>query len=136
MLVCPHAAIRCVDDPPIRDRAQLTPLLDQVKDTFMAYAEPLLPSLDPCAFWAAPNTSTPHKPHVPGLPRPLVLSTTGDPATPYQAGVELAEDLNGALVTFHGNQHTVYLQGNPCVDAIGDQYLLDLTVPAQGAACY
>ena len=47
-----------------------------------------------------------------GLPPILVVSTTNDPATPYQAGVDLAKQLGGALLTFEGTQHTVVFQGN------------------------
>jgi hypothetical protein len=82
-----------------------------------------------------PNTSQPHQPDVPGLPKTLTISTTNDPATPYQAGVNLAKALKGALLTFEGTQHTVFLQGNECVDAAGTAYLIDGTTPADGARC-
>ena len=42
----------------------------------------------------------------------LVVSTTGDPATPYQAGVDLARQLGGRLLTFEGTQHTAALHGD------------------------
>ncbi len=48
-------------------------------------------------------------PDVPGLAKVLVISTTHDPATPYQPGVNLAKDLGGTLLTYEGTQHTVYL---------------------------
>ena len=41
-----------------------------------------------------------------------MVSTTNDPATPYQAGVDLARQLGGTLLTFEGTQHTVVFQGN------------------------
>jgi hypothetical protein len=88
-----------------------------------------------CAFWPVPPTSTPHSVTAPGLPPVLVVSTTGDPATPYQAGVDLAKQLGGALLTFNGTQHTVVFQGNACVDDYSAAYLVDLTLPAPGAAC-
>ncbi|MEV6912751.1 alpha/beta hydrolase [Amycolatopsis sp. NPDC051071] len=46
-----------------------------------------------------------------GLPKPLVISTTNAPATPYASGVNLARDLKGALLTYEGAQHTVFLDG-------------------------
>ena len=46
----------------------------------------------------------------------VVVSTTHDPATPYQAGVDLARQLGAALITFEGTQHTVVFNGNECVD--------------------
>jgi hypothetical protein len=64
-----------------------------------------------------------------------VVSTTNDPATPYQAGVDLAKQLGGSLLTFDGTQHTVVFQGNPCVDDIAARYLVDLAVPPPDAKC-
>jgi hypothetical protein len=91
--------------------------------------------LDTCAFWPVPPTSTPHKPSVTGLPPILVVSTTNDPATPYQAGVDLAKELGGALLTFEGTQHTVVFEDDKCVDGYATKYLIDLTLPPPGAKC-
>ncbi len=91
--------------------------------------------LDACAFWPVPNTSQPHQPSVQGLPPVLVVSTTGDPATPYQAGVDLAKALNGGMLTYEGTQHTAFLMGNKCVDDAGTKYLIDLQLPAEGTRC-
>ena len=77
----------------------------------------------------------PHQPHVDGLPPVVVVSTTGDPATPYQAGVDLAAALHGRLLTYEGTQHTAFLQGNPCVDGAGVRYLVDLSLPGDGSRC-
>jgi len=93
------------------------------------------PARDYCAFWPTPNTSAPHVPHTPGLPQVVVISVTGDPATPYQAGVNLAKYLNARLLTVQGTQHTVALQGNNCVDDMVNSYFTDLAVPPEGAQC-
>ena len=47
-----------------------------------------------------------------------MISTTNDPATPYQAGVDLARQLGGTLLTYEGTQHTVAFNGDACVDDI------------------
>jgi TAP-like protein len=65
----------------------------------------------------------------------MVISTTQDPATPYQAGVNLAHDLNARLLTFDSTQHTAFLQGNSCVDHAGITYLTSLKLPAEGSRC-
>ncbi|GEL21803.1 alpha/beta hydrolase [Pseudonocardia sulfidoxydans NBRC 16205] len=78
---------------------------------------------------------TPHLPKADGLPRTLVISTTGDPSTPYQAGVALAEALDARLLTFEGTQHTIALQGNTCVDTIVGNYLIDLSLPPADPRC-
>ncbi|MDT8909305.1 alpha/beta hydrolase [Amycolatopsis sp. PS_44_ISF1] len=130
-------AIRCVDDPRVTDPqkvleaqqkyVQVAPFLDDGRQASAAR--------DACAFWPVPNTSQPHEPNVDGLPKTLTISTTNDPATPYQAGVNLAKALKGSLLTFEGTQHTVFLQGNACVDKVGVAYLVNGTTPADGTRC-
>lgn len=131
-------SIRCVDDPAITDRSiaakqdseyrRVAPFLD---DGHGGAAAPL----ELCASWPVPNTSTPHRISIPGLPKTVVISTTEDPATPYQAGVDLAEQLNAALITFEGTRHTVSLSGVECVDDPVIAYLVDLKEPAQPLTC-
>ncbi len=71
-----------------------------------------------------------------GAPPILVVSTTGDPATPYENGVTVAERLaSGVLLTYEGEGHTITFQGSSCVDAIAVDYLVDLDAPDDGARC-
>jgi pimeloyl-ACP methyl ester carboxylesterase len=130
-------AIHCVDDARITDRAVLDEATRRYKEAapFLDDGRPAAAALDACAFWPVPNTSQPTVPRVQGLPPVLVISTTGDPATPYQAGVNLANALGGGLLTYEGTQHTVFLQGDACVDPAATTYLVDLTLPAEGTVC-
>ena len=82
-----------------------------------------------------PATGDQHEINVKALPPILVVSTTNDPATPYKAGVDLAQQLGGTLVTFEGTQHTVVFQGNTCIDDIAARYLVDVTVPPPNTRC-
>ncbi|PQM48098.1 Carboxylesterase B [Mycobacterium talmoniae] len=59
----------------------------------------------------------------------VVVSTTHDPATPYQAGVNLAAQLGAPLITFDGTQHTVVFNGDRCVDAAVVRYFVEGTSP-------
>jgi hypothetical protein len=59
----------------------------------------------------------------------VVVSTTRDPATPYQAGVDLARQLRAPLITFDGTQHTVVFDGNACVDDAVVRFFVDKVVP-------
>jgi pimeloyl-ACP methyl ester carboxylesterase len=133
-----QVAVNCVDDPPVTDRAKVVEEDRRTREVapFMNYGQFTgnAPLTD-CAFWPVPPTSKPHQISVTGLPPVLVVSTTNDPATPYQAGVELAKQLGGALLTFDGTQHTVVFQGNSCVDDIAADYLVNLKVPPPGAKC-
>ncbi|MET8764855.1 alpha/beta hydrolase [Lentzea sp. NPDC004782] len=129
-------AIRCVDEPPVKDRAELESnrrrLLEILGNDTVPTDET---ALGPCAFWPAPHTSEPHPPKVQGLPQVLVISTTGDPATPYQSGVDLSRALGARLLTYNGNQHTAFLAGIGCVDGVGTNYLVDLRLPETDAVC-
>jgi hypothetical protein len=65
----------------------------------------------------------------------LVIGTTGDPATPYEWAVELADALESAeLYTVESDGHTAFLTV-PCVEPVVADYLIDLTVPAPGGSC-
>jgi pimeloyl-ACP methyl ester carboxylesterase len=130
-------AVRCVDDPRVTDKNLVLEAQERYKQVapFLDDGHPASPALDACAFWPVPSTGSPHLPNVKGLPPTLVISTTGDPATPYQAGVNLAKALGGALVTYEATQHTAFLQGHACVDDAGVNYLVNLTAPPAGLRC-
>jgi len=131
-------AVNCVDKPHITDRAKVVDADRRSREVapFMSYGEFTgLAPLDRCAFWPVPATGDQHKINVKGLPPILVVSTTNDPATPYQAGVDLAAQLGGTLLTFDGTQHTVVFQGDTCVDDIAARYLVDVTVPPPNTRC-
>jgi pimeloyl-ACP methyl ester carboxylesterase len=133
-----RVAVNCMDKPHITDRAKVVEEDRRVREVapFMSYGEFTgLAPLDTCAFWPIPATGSQHEIKVNGLPPILVVSTTNDPATPYKAGVDLAEQLGGTLVTFEGTQHTVVFQGNTCVDDIAARYLVDVTVPPPDTRC-
>jgi TAP-like protein len=65
-----------------------------------------------------------------------VVSNTGDPATPYQMGVDVAHTLTkGVLLTWQGHGHTSYGRSNACVTDNVDSYLITGTPPAAGTVC-
>jgi pimeloyl-ACP methyl ester carboxylesterase len=133
-----RVAVNCVDKQPITDRAKVVEedRRTRLAAPFMSYGEFTgLAPLDTCAFWPVPATSNQHEIKVNGLPPILVVSTTNDPATPYKAGVDLAQQLGGSLVTFQGTQHTVVFQGNSCIDDIAARYLVNVTVPPPNTRC-
>lgn len=133
-----RVAVNCVDQPPVKDRAKVIEEDRRSREVapFLSYGKFTGDApLGTCAFWPVPPTTEPHVISVPDLPPPMVVSTTRDPATPYQAGVDLAKQLNGRLLTFNGTQHTVVFQGDDCVDAHATRYLLDGTPPPPDAKC-
>ena len=70
-----------------------------------------------------------------GEPPIVVIGTTGDPATPYSGAQPLAAALgSGVVVTHVGVGHTAAPYSD-CMGAIVADYLVDLTVPAEGTTC-
>jgi pimeloyl-ACP methyl ester carboxylesterase len=130
-------AIHCVDEPPLTDRdlAREADRRSRASAPFLDDGQQPSGALGVCAFWPVPPTSTPATPTQTGLPPVLVISTTGDPATPYEAGIALAETLGGRLLTNEGTQHTAFLQGIECVDDAAIAYLADGSLPAEGTRC-
>lgn len=130
-------AISCVNQKPVTDPAEVRELNEKSDQAapFRSTGRGVVSAKDPCGFWPVPPTSEPHTPNVQGLPPVVVVSVTGDPATPYQAGVDLAQQLKGALIKVNGEQHTASLQGNSCLDDKVVSYLVDLKSPDDGAEC-
>jgi pimeloyl-ACP methyl ester carboxylesterase len=90
-----------------------------------------------CALWPAPaQPLEPVPTDLEGLAPVLVVSTTNDPATPYENGVRVAEQIPGAvLVTNEGEGHTIVARGKRCIDDIATAYLVDLELPDAGTVC-
>lgn len=89
-----------------------------------------------CHDWPETAEFAPPKLAAVGAAPIVVIGTTRDPATPYAWAKELASTLtSGVLLTRDGDGHTGYHQGNKCIDAAVDAYLLDGTVPTDGKRC-
>ncbi|AZI59436.1 alpha/beta fold hydrolase [Nakamurella antarctica] len=127
-------AVRCVDDP-----VDTTPSMGAAYNAaapFQDSGDPVVELPSVCESWSAPVSLTPGIPATPGLAPVVVISTTGDPATPYESGVQLAKQLGGSLITVEGDRHTAFLSaGISCVDDAGTAYLVDLALPATGLTC-
>lgn len=66
----------------------------------------------------------------------LVLSTTGDPATPYEYGIWMTKALgNARLLSFDGPGHTAYATSSDCVDDAVEAYLRTGELPPEGTVC-
>lgn len=94
-------------------------------------------SRDACEFWPGqPSLGIPYAQGVKGLPDTLVISITGDPATPYEAGENLAKALGGTVLPVEGERHTVAQAGiSACVNDVFAAYLIDLKTPQAGQRC-
>ncbi|MGC5615459.1 alpha/beta hydrolase [Georgenia sp. Z1491] len=66
----------------------------------------------------------------------VVIGTTGDPATPYEWAVGLADQLDeGVLVSYEGEGHTAYGRSNDCVQGAVDEFFLEGTPPEDELSC-
>jgi pimeloyl-ACP methyl ester carboxylesterase len=126
--------INCTDSPPGPSEAEIRSAGARFRDRFPTLGVwgswPLLG----CSFWTARHTLTP--PKAPTAPPLVVVGTVHDPATPYAGAVSMARVLgNGSsLLTWEGSGHTAFTR-SPCVDALLDEYLLSLSLPADGTRC-
>jgi pimeloyl-ACP methyl ester carboxylesterase len=88
-----------------------------------------------CAMWPVEEDPLPAV-TAPEAPPIMVVSTTDDPVTPYEAGVRTAERLeSGVLLSHEGADHGVVGSGVACVDDAVARYLVDLEPPEDGTTC-
>lgn len=87
-----------------------------------------------CTFY--PETSDPRVDITGAGAGPIVVcGATGDAATPLASTRAMASALeDGRLIVIEADQHTCY-GASQCADEIIDDYLLDLTVPAEETEC-
>lgn len=133
-----HRAVLCLEEVRVTDRAVAADIDHRSRAAAPAFDDGLINAEAPlgtCAFWPVPPTAQPHVPTPVGLPELVVVAVTGDPATPYAGGVNLAKALGAALITYEGTQHGAALEGIACVDEPVLKYLIDLTPPADGLRC-
>jgi len=126
-------AINCADDPSrpsadeVRRQAELSADASEYFGDFLRASTGCIgtpDAIDPIAIGPAD-----------GAAPILVIGTTGDPATPYEWSVEMAELLSsGVLYTVEAEGHTAFLSV-PCADAVVIDYLVDLELPDQGSSC-
>jgi pimeloyl-ACP methyl ester carboxylesterase len=135
-----NIAVRCMDWPRLTPEEQ-TAHAREVANVAPMFGIDLLTAgthHSECEAWPAPPTrDVPWLPaDLEGLPEALVVSLTGDPATPYPGGVSMARTLGASLLTVDGKQHGAYLLGgSACVDDAVNAYLLDLETPPADARC-
>ncbi|MEU7044488.1 alpha/beta hydrolase [Streptomyces varsoviensis] len=88
-----------------------------------------------CAYWpepTAPQVRVTGK----GLPPTLMINSLRDPATHYEGALAAHRGLRGSrLVTVEGGDHVQYMNHNPCVDAVVENYLFDGDLPAHDMTC-
>ena len=129
-------AINCLDYPVESDKAVLEDQAQQLREVAPYTARPDATGDLVCQNWPYPPKLNKGPVRGEGANPVLVLGTTGDPATPYNWSVSLAEQLeNAVLLTYVGEGHLAYGNGNPCINDPVDTYFLTGEMPAEGIRC-
>jgi pimeloyl-ACP methyl ester carboxylesterase len=128
-------AVSCLDSSwPDTSEQLLAAGADAARDA-PHFGQPIVNDYVRCALWPVESDPLPEV-TAPDAPPIVVVSTTGDPATPYEAGVRTAERLaTGVLLTHRGEGHGVVGTGVSCVDDAVATYLVDLEPPDDGTVC-
>ena len=130
-------AIYCVDYPVETDPAALAQYEIDLQAASPTTYRPSPPIGDvTCANWPFQYRGGEVQIDGAGAADVLIISTTGDPATPYEWGVALSEQLESAhLITYNGEGHTAYNGGVACIDNTVEGYFINGTVPDQDPNC-
>ncbi len=131
-----NVAINCADtdERPSYDDAER--LADDLGARYPVWGRFIGLGLASCTGWPTSTDPIPSTETVAGAPPILLVGTTGDPATPYEGAVALAEQLaSGVLLTYEGEGHTAYGGKNDCIDDAVNAYLIDLEPPAADTVC-
>ncbi|MFD8468246.1 alpha/beta hydrolase [Streptomyces cyaneofuscatus] len=128
-------AVNCLDVPHPRSLSPYWDALAPADQAAGVYGTAGVTAELTCRDWPSGGRS-PHRVDAEGVPPVLVVGTTGDPATPYEESVSLAEQFpQGMLLTYEGLGHTAYGRGGACVTAKVDAYLVKRERVRPGATC-
>jgi pimeloyl-ACP methyl ester carboxylesterase len=130
-------AIQCLDYEVETDPAVIIEQNNELAKAAPTFNRPSDVGDELCANWPVPYVGTgPHAASGAGADPVLVISTTGDPATPYEWGVSLSKQLQSArLISYEGEGHTAYNKGSSCVDAAVEDYFVKGIVPDGQVDC-
>ncbi len=132
-----YFAVSCLDSSWPKDPEVVFDIAKLVGARYPRTGEALVNDYVRCALWPGkPQPLLPVDATIKGLPPVVVISTTGDPATPYESGLKVAKQIpTGVFVTNKGEGHTIFAQGKPCIDDAVTKYLVELKPPANGLVC-
>ncbi|MGW7398723.1 alpha/beta hydrolase [Streptomyces cyaneofuscatus] len=128
-------AVNCLDVPHPRSLRPYWDALAPADQAAGVYGTAGVTAELTCRDWPS-GGRRPQRVDADGVPPVLVVGTTGDPATPYEESVSLAEQFpQGMLLTYEGLGHTAYGRGDACVTAKVDAYLVKGERVRPGATC-
>lgn len=129
-------AVSCLDRPFLGDKAKVQQLAKEWAVSAPTFGVGQAWALLTCADWPAKSADQPVAITANLAPPMLIVSTKYDPATPYQWGQRVADQLgNARLITWDNHHHTGYTNGSECIDAAVDTFWLSGQLPAAGVVC-
>lgn len=129
-------AVTCLDYPMTADPDVLAEQAEALEASSAVFGEYLSYGALACKNWAYEPVLEPAPASAPDAPPMVVIGTTGDPATPYEWSLALADQLESAVhVTWEGQGHTAYGRSGECIETLVDDFLIDGTVPDDGVRC-
>ncbi len=130
-----YAAVVCTDSVPPSGAEAYRAFADRARQVAPRFGGAVANELAPCATWPVAPTGSPLAIVASGAPPIVVIGNTGDPATPLENAVAVADSLeSGVLLTVDTDGHTAY-GSNLCATDLVDDYLIDLVVPEEGTVC-
>jgi pimeloyl-ACP methyl ester carboxylesterase len=130
-----YFAVNCLDFEWPESPGELLASGAAAADAAPRFGEPIVNDYVRCAMWPVDENPLPAV-TAPRGPPIVVVSTTNDPVTPYEAGVRTAERLEtGVLLSYEGEGHGVVGSGVSCVDDAVARYLVDQEPPEDGTTC-
>ena len=129
-------AVNCLDRPFTGTPSDIERDLPRFRSASPLFGEFIAWSLLPCTYWPEQPERGPGPVTAAGAAPIVVIGTTRDPATPYAWAKVLAGQLeNGIFVSHDGDGHTVYGDGNRCIDRLVEDYLINGEAPRDGVEC-
>ncbi|NMM93097.1 alpha/beta hydrolase [Bifidobacterium oedipodis] len=132
-----NVAVNCLDDPQPSDMGEQEKIARELNEKSPTFGRYMAYGNVTCEALAQDRSGIEQLDYsAPSAAPILVVGTTGDPATPYQNAVNLADLLeSGMLLTDEGETHTAYTYTNSCVASIVDDYLIYGTPIEDGVSC-
>lgn len=130
-------AINCLDYPVETDPAKIKEYNKKLSEaTPIGVDTPDTLGDVQCQKWPHQARVKPAEIHGTGAAPILVVGTTGDPATPVEWAQSVSKQLeSGVLLTYNGEGHIAYDEGDPCIVGAVDDYLTTGTPPSDGTVC-
>ncbi len=130
-----YIAVVCIDTPPPRGVEAYRAFAERAEEAAPRFGAAVANELVPCATWPAEPVGGPVAVTASGAPPMLVIGNTGDPATPLDNAVDVADRLeSGVLVTVDMEGHVAY-GVDRCATELVHAHLIHLEVPADGTRC-